>query len=326
MSIPWKALVPIAGGAAFVIALVVLHHVLAAYNYHELLHDLRALSLPCLLAALGLTIIDYWALTAYDALSLTAIGGQLAYPKVAATAFMAFSCSHNLGYAVISGGAIRWRYYTSYGLKPAQIAGITILGGISYIFGFVVIAALTSLAWPPAAAASWLSHGETRAVGAGALVLVLGLVAALLARRRPWRWREWTLPAPHVRTTLVLLVVGCLDWVLAACVVWVLLPNLGDLGFVQFVGIFILAGAAGNLSQVPGGLGVLEASLLVMLSGRASVGALAGALLAFRAIYYLLPLLSALGLMGVIEAVRHSRKPRPGLLALSDGPNPGSPA
>jgi phosphatidylglycerol lysyltransferase len=302
----WRAVMPLAGLGAFAVALWVLHRVLATYNAHELLHDLRGIPLSRLAAATVLTLIDYWALTAYDALSLRAIGGRLPYPQVAAASFMAFSCSHNLGYAVISGGAIRWRYYSAWGLKAAEIAAITILGGMAFWFGFLVIGALASMAWPPTGTHAWLSQAATRWAGLGVLVATCLTTALLLLRRRPWVVREWTVPAPHLGSAMLLLVVGCLDWLLVPCVVWVLLPGLDHTGFIRFLGCFILASAAGNISQVPGGLGVLEASLLVLLAGQITVPALAGALVAYRAIYFLLPFLSALGLMGAIEWVRHS--------------------
>jgi phosphatidylglycerol lysyltransferase len=298
----WHRLLPLIGLAAFVAALAVLHHTLSQYRYRELAEDLRAIPGRGLLLAALLTLVDYLVLTAYDAFSLRALGRRLAYPKVAATAFIAYAFSHNLGYAAISGGSIRWRFYSAWGLAPAEIAGVTILGVIAFWVGFITIGGAVFCAWPPSE--DWHLPIDPRLLGALALGLVGGLVALALARPRPIRIGAWTVPPPPRGSVLALACVACVDWVLVAGVVWSLLPT-GDLSFAHFVGCFILAQAAGVASQVPGGLGVVEASLLVMLGDELPKPALAGALLAYRAIYYLAPFGAAVALLSTLEALRH---------------------
>lgn len=299
----FRRLAPCAGIAAFVAAIYVLHRSLREVSAHQLFADLHSIPRSAVLGALALTILDYWVLTAYDVLSLQAMRKRLAYPKVVATAFMAFAFSHNLGYAMLSGGAVRWRFYATWGLAAADIAAITIIGGIAFWVGFLLVGGMAFVGWPPVIA-SWLSPGMTQVLGGLVLVGVLGSVAWLLRRRRAWQLRHWTLPPPAVLPCVELVALACVDWVLVVGVVWILLPPLPGISFARFLSCFIVAMAAGNISQVPGGLGVLEATLLMLLGSHRATPALAGALLAYRVIYYLLPFVAAMVLLCCIEALR----------------------
>jgi phosphatidylglycerol lysyltransferase len=199
---------------------------------------------------------------------------------------------------------VRWRFYSSFGLANVDIAVITLLGGAAYWIGFLIVGGITVVCWPPDIA-SWTSPVALRAIGAAVLVVVASAIGALLWWKKPLSWRQWTLPPLAIAPTLELLLIACVDWLLVIGVVWVLLPPLAGVSFVRFLGCFMLSLAAGNVSQVPGGLGVLEASLLLMLGGHGATPAIAGALLAYRAIYFLLPFISAMALLCAIEGMRN---------------------
>ena len=297
-----RHLAPLAGLVAFLVALLVLRHALAGYHYHQLRDDLRSIPILAVVLACLLTLADYIVLTLYDLLALRSVHGDLGYPKVAATAFMAYAFSHNLGYAVLSGGAMRWRFYSSWGLPEAQIAAITLIGGLAYWLGFLAVGGSVLLLWPPprAARSGGRAHrrraaAADRAAGAGA-----GAALAQAAARAPLEGAGAIHNAhvgPDGDRLPGLAAGGRRGLGAAACDARDLLRPLPGPGF-------LLALAAGNVSQVPGGLGVLEASLLMMLGGKASTPALAGALLAYRMIYYLAPFILAMALLLVVECSR----------------------
>jgi phosphatidylglycerol lysyltransferase len=298
-----RRLIPLVGLIALPAALVVLHRALAHQHWRELVGNLRAIPVRQIVLASGLTALNYALLTAYDALALRAIGRRLDFAKTAATAFMAFAFSHNVGYAVISGGSIRYRFYATWGLSTADITAITLLGAAAFWLGFFAVGGAALCAWPPQAGADWQLGIDPRLLGAIALTLAAAAVVAMLMRRRPLRVRTWELPPPPPIVVAELLLVGCLDWLLVAGVVYSLLPP-GAIGFAHFVACFIVAQALGVASQVPGGLGVFEAGLLLMIGDRVSTPALAGALIAYRGIYYLAPFVAAMGVMLALESLR----------------------
>jgi phosphatidylglycerol lysyltransferase len=102
-----------------------------------------------------------------------------------------------------------------------------------------------------------------------------------------------------------------LDLVASAGVLYVLLPAMPDFSFAGFIGYYLLAVLAGLVSQVPGGLGVFESVMMVALSSRLRADAVLGALLAYRGIYYLLPLVIGIALMLVQEVREHARRFQP---------------
>ncbi len=304
----WSRLLPFIGVLVFALALVVLKHVLAQYHYHELVADLRAIPARMLALAGALVVADYLMLTAYDAVALRIVGRSLAYGKTAVTAFIAFAFSHNIGYAALSGGSVRYRLYSAWGLASVDIAAVTVSGIVAFWSGFLVIGGCAFVISPPALPEWWRLPFGAGAFGVVALGLVAAGMLALLARRRPVRVGRRSFPRPPAGWALVLLGVGCADWLLVSGVVYALLPSGLSIGFPKFIGYFMLAQVAGAVSQVPGGLGVLEATLLMLLGDQVPKPALAGALIAYRVMYYLLPFGAAASTLCGLEVLRHRGK------------------
>ena len=161
---------------------------------------------------------------------------------------------------------------------------------------------------------------------AGGALLAIVLVAVVL----PWVWRRpltirgWTVPPPRPRIAIAQVVVGVVDWIVAATVLYVLMPSSAPITFAHFAALFVVAQVAGVSSHVPGGLGVFETVILLALAPRAHSPALVGALLVYRLVYYVLPLAVATLLLVAYEirqrsarlvAVRRGRRP----LDLGDG-------
>jgi phosphatidylglycerol lysyltransferase len=143
-----------------------------------------------------------------------------------------------------------------------------------------------------------------RPVGIAFLAIVAAYLVLTLTVRRPLRVRsvELRLPAPGYVPLQV--GVGLLDWLLASATLYVLLPSAAGISFPAFIGAYSLALLAGVVSQVPGGLGVFETVFLLLLTSRLPASVVLGSLLAYRGIYYLLPLGVAVTLLAVQELLR----------------------
>ena len=104
---------PLAGLALFAFAAVILHRELAEVDYRDVLVHFHAVPASRVALAFGLTVAGYLALTGYDTLALRSLGRKLAYPRIALASFVAYVLSHNVGFAFLSGSAVRYRMFTS---------------------------------------------------------------------------------------------------------------------------------------------------------------------------------------------------------------------
>lgn len=298
----FRRLAPAFGLVLLGLALAVLIRELKSFSLQEVIGYLRALPGDRLGLALLFAFGNYVVLTGYDALAFRYIRHPLAYPRIALTSFIGYAFSHNIGLTVLTNGSVRYRFYSSWGLSALDIARVVLFCGLTYWLGFLTLGgtvlATRAVALPssfplPAAVLPWLG------------VAFLSLAAAYLAlsaglrQRLVFRGREFTLPSLPVALGQVILSV--LDWALAGGILYALLPPEAGLSYSGFLSVFLLAQTAGLVSQVPGGLGVFESVLLLMLNPVLPPSKVLGLLLAFRAIYYLLPFGAALALMGLHE-------------------------
>jgi len=288
--------------ALLAVAAVLLHQEMRAFDYRDVRRALLAISWPTRLSALGLTALSYLILTGYDALALRYLRRPLAYRRTALVSFLGYAFAHNIGLSVLGGAAPRYRLYSAWGLAPADIArlvaftGATFWLGISAVVGAALLLDAQALATP-----LHITPLLARGLGAGLLALVAAYVVLTMARRRPLRVRGWSIPLPRPSIALAQLVVSASDWLVAAAVLWVLLPHTA-LSFPHFVGLFVVAQLVGVTSHIPGGLGVFETVMLMALAPHGPAPALVGALVAYRVIYYLLPLGLATALLAAHEA------------------------
>ncbi len=321
-----RRLAPLLPVVLFSAALWLLHQELEPSHYHQAVAYVRELPNLSLVLAAALTAFGYVALTGYDLLGCRYAGSDLPYRQVGLAAFTAYAFSNTLGQALLTGAPLRFRLYGTWGVSAEQVTKIVGFGFLTFWVGFVsLVGAVFAFApgsLPPALdplgaldlLASLVPGGAgERAFGVGLLALVALYLAACAFYRRPLVIRSWQISLPTARLALGQVAVSAVDWVLAAAVLYVLLPAAVAPPFAGFLVAFLLAQMAGFTSQVPGGLGVFETVLVLSLTGHHAVsaatgdgrdlvatGGLLGALLLYRAIYYLGPLvLAALTLAGV---------------------------
>ena len=300
---------PVLGLALFTVALVVLHKELGKYHYSDLKQTLRSLPAPQILLALLLTASSYFVLTGYDTLALRYICHPLAYGRIALVSFIAYAFSHNMGMALVSGGSVRYRLYSAWGFSPIEITKVVVFCGLTFWLGFFVTSGVVFL-FQPLPLPDWLHlpFHSVRPIGLMFLTLASSWIALSMLNKAPLKIRGWEVQLPTGRLLLAQTTLSCLDWAIAGSVLFAILPHDASVSYLRVLSIFLLAQVSGMASQIPGGLGVFEAVVLVLLSpyipGPTPGPTILATLVAYRAIYYLLPLGVASALLGTHEIVQ----------------------
>lgn len=266
------------------------------------------------LLALVCTGASYLALTFYDVLALRVIGRTVPWRTAALASFTSYTLSHNLGLSLLTGGSARYRVYTAAGLDGGEVAQIVGLAASGFWAGVLTIAGAAMLLHGGALsiAGVTLAAGTVHAIGA-ALVLVLAAGVVVAARvPGPVRVLGLSIPLPDAGQWLTQIGVALIDIACASAALFVLIPGASPALLPAFVLAYALAIVAAVLTHVPGGLGVFEAVVLAVVPGdRATLFA---ALIAYRLIYYLLPLA-----LGVILLAGHEAAQRRALRRIMAG-------
>ena len=289
-----------AGLTVFVAALVVLRAELSHASLAVIRAGIAEITPARIVAAILLTALNYGVLAASDMLALRSIGRRLPAWRVAVTSFLAYAIANNVGFAMVSGSSIRFRFYARWGICWDELCRIVIANATTFWMGLLALGGLSlALApWPiDAGPLAW----SARPVG-WLLVAISTSIVVLAIARRGESIRIWALtwPPPSVPVAIGQWLISVADWAIAAAVLLVLLPP-GHVPLAIGIGAFCLAQLAGLASHVPGGLGVFEGSIVILLAPYASATEVASALVIYRAIYYLLPLLTATGVLLVDE-------------------------
>jgi phosphatidylglycerol lysyltransferase len=292
---------PIAALLVFTGVLLILHHQLARLHPRSVLEHLRAIPRRQVLAALAFTAASYWLLSTYEVLAFAYLKRVLPYSRIVFNSFIAYSFGHTLGFAAFTGAAIRFRLYVTVGVSAIDIATVSAFCSLSLGIGLAAVSGM-SLLLSPGHAASLLRLHQNWALLVGALLLaaVAAYAAWACLASRALQIRGWALRAPGAALGLTQILLGILDVTLSSAVLWSLLPREAHIGFIPFLGVYAAAVIAGIVSHVPGGVGVFEAVILLTLPG-APAEALLGSLLAYRAVYYFVPLMVGTLLFGSKE-------------------------
>ena len=297
-----KKLTPFISIIFFGFALWFLDQELQQYDISEITAQLSQISNLHILVSLVLSFLSYVILTGYDALGVQYIGEDLEAGKIIRAGYVGYAFSHNIGLALITGGSIRYRIYSAWGFTGMQVTQIVGFSAFTLWIGFCSVAGLSLLFATPEMPSSFtvVPFVSLRVLGIILLVMVIGYVWASAKIKKKLSFRDWTFSFPSLALSLKQVAIASVDWLMAASVLYVLLPEVG-IHFFSFVGIFLLAQIAGLFSQVPGGLGVFESVMLVYLSNFMPGSQILGILVVYRIIYYILPLLGALIVLGYQE-------------------------
>ncbi len=299
-----KYLIPVVSLLIFTLALSTLFRMLKHYSYHDVVRHIESLPLPQVLYAIVLAFASYLVLTGYDYLALLYISRKIAYRRIALASFISYAFSNTIGLSFLTGGSVRYRLYSSWGLSAIEIAKVLLFCSSTLWLGFMTLAGLTFTFWPRTLIPSMhLPNHFMRFAGIIFLLVITAYLAACATYRKSLKIREheFCLPAPALAFAQVLL--ASVDWLFAGAVLYVLLPHAVYIPFPGFMSDFLLAQVGGVISQVPGGLGVFETGIMLMLVPPFAPSTILGSLLVFRGIYYLLPLVVAVAAFGIQEII-----------------------
>jgi phosphatidylglycerol lysyltransferase len=300
-----RALGPLIGIALFCAAIWILEREIHQYHSGDVLEHLRSIPKRQLWLALGVTALSYLALTGYDFLGVRYVGASLRYPRIALTSFIAYVFSHNIGLAFFGGSAVRYRMLSSYGLKPTEIARIVIFNVSTFWLGFAALGSLSFLLEPARLPHTMLRAGDSRPLG----ILLLAALALYLSYCGAKRGSALVLfgfevTVPRLRLVGAQLVISVIDWSLAAGVLYLLLPAAPGFGFAQLLSAYMLSVVLGLISNVPGGLGVFDSAMVVLLRRFLPADVVLGCVLAYRLVYYLVPMAFAVALFAGYELLQ----------------------
>lgn len=272
------------------------------YHPSEIWQDLANIPRYNKLTAIALTISGYLSMTGYDWLGFYYVRHSLSLGKIIKTAFISYAVGNTIGFTLFSGSAIRYRYYSKWGVSPLNIAKIIAFTHLSFWLGILAVGGIVFVV-DPLSFPKILNLPFDSVFPLGIIFILLLLVYIIFTsiRSEPItiRGEEFAIPSPSL--SIGLIIFSALDWALAAGVLYLLLPSEIPWTYVGFFGIYILALTAGIISNVPGGLGVFEAVILFLRPDSISAASMLGSLLAYRGIYYFLPLIVALILLASCE-------------------------
>ena len=265
---------------------------------HLRLRDIEAAldDYPVRALAIGFlwTVLSYAVLTIYDRLGTIYAGHKVSYGRVAFASFCAYALSHNLGFAAVSGAAVRYRLYAHWGLTPLQIAKTVAFCSLTFALGGMVLGGAI-LFLEPRSIPFFGEHLPNVAMYAVAAML-WGIVIAYVTLSRilgSVRLFGFELVLPGWRMAVLQVVLATVDVAITASIFYALLPPTPNLTWVIFLGVYVASYTAGLAANLPGGIGVFDTAMLLGLEPYMSAPQIVGAIVVFRLYYYIIPLFLA---------------------------------
>jgi uncharacterized membrane protein YbhN (UPF0104 family) len=286
------------------IAAIALFHILRGISFHHVVEAMLRAHASDLIWASVFVAGGYFTLTFYDLFALRTIGwAKIPYRVAMLASFTSYSIGHNVGASVLTGGAVRYRIYSTWGLDAIAVTKLCFVAGLTFWLGNATVLGL-GIAYVPGAAAAidqlpeWFNRGLA--------VVILAVLGSYIV----WVWQRpriigrhgWRVTLPGGPLTLLQIGIGIVDLAFCALAMFMLLPVEPNIGFVTLMVIFVAATLLGFASHAPGGIGVFDAAMLVALWQYDKQKLLAGLLL-FRLLYYVVPFVLSLLILGGREVL-----------------------
>jgi phosphatidylglycerol lysyltransferase len=282
------------GLGLLVVAIYVVQQEFRTLRVADIEDALAAMPASTLWIAAGFTVAAFLVLTVYDRLGSVYAGHPVSYGRTSLASFCAYTLAHNLGFAAVSGAAVRYRFYAAWGLPPVAIAKIVGFTSLTFGLGGFALGGLVLVVEPEVlpGLGDYVPHWALRLAG----VAMWGLVGTylVLSRFKPhFTAFGYKIDLPGFRMACAQTVLASVDVAITAAIFYSLLPPVEGLDFIRFLGIYIAAYIAGIVASLPGGIGVFDGAMLVGLQPWFDPAQVVGALLLFRLYYYIVPLFLA---------------------------------
>jgi phosphatidylglycerol lysyltransferase len=283
--------------------LAIFQHLSRAVNYRAVVHELHGMTFNAWAGALVATALSYAAMVGRDAVGLRYLDVKVPRPVLWVGATVASALGNATGFGALTGGAVRCRVYGVAGVTPAQVGRLTVFTSVTLALALLLMTAIGMLCSADTLAGMLhLSQFTLQCSGAAilavfaAMILLCGASPRTLQSR--WRWLAVTIPAR--RDLVAQLLLAALDVAAASLALWSVLPH-AQIGLGVFVTVFSAAMLLGMIGHTPGGVGVFEAAMMLALGANVNAPELLAALLAYRAIYFGLPLIVATAVLAIFE-------------------------
>lgn len=289
--------------AIFLLAVWLLYHKLKSYSISEIRESIQQIPWFHLGFSFFLMIINYIILVGYDWLALKAIHKSLPLSKVGLVSFIGQAVSYNFG-ALLGGTTVRYRFYTAWGFSLAEIVRLVLMLAVTFWVGALGLSGVVFIIAPPHIPDAILDNmpiKDIRVLGVILSAIAFSYLAICLSIRKPLRifGKEFVFPSPQI--AFAQCIVAGIDLIAAAACMYVLLPETTGIHFIDFLPGYLLAQVAVVLTHIPGGVGIFELVILE-LTHTPQEQAVFAAVLIFRLIYYIIPLLGAAVLLAIYEA------------------------
>lgn len=286
-------------------ACYLLYRTWSQYSFDDVMRALTAIPKSNLALGLLFAACSYFCLAWNDWLGVRYAGKPLPFRQTALASFTGLSIGHNVGMAALSSGAVRYRFYSRWALTGEEIAKIILFCGVTVALGLSTLGAVGMLLRPDdVAKMTGLGSGAILAVAGLGMVVPVGYLILSATVRKPLKIRSWSFEPPRLPLALGQLIVGTVNFACVAACLHQMLSALGDASYIQVATASITANVAAIISHVPGGLGVLEATIVHVLPGAESIAAV----IAYRVIYYFIPLAIGLSLLVGSEFILKSQE------------------
>jgi glycosyltransferase 2 family protein len=279
---------------------------LSRYHFDEIVKSVRTVPAGNLAWAALFTFGSYTCLTGFEWLGIRYTGNRLPYRKVALASFVSLSLAHSIGFSGLSSGAIRYRFYTRWGLSGGDVAKLVLFSGVTVGLGLAVLGGVALLLLPaPVANLVGIGVLPLRLAGAVFLTMAFGYLALAFVARGKLSIRQWTLEMPPPWIAASQLAIGTVNFICVAAALHALVASVSDASFLRVATAYVSGNVLTLMIHVPGGLGVIEAATLYLIPSRQN---LIGPLLVFRVVYYIVPLMAGLTILGITEVVFRRRR------------------
>ncbi|MBQ8255601.1 MAG: UPF0104 family protein [Alphaproteobacteria bacterium] len=307
-----KKIISYSGIFFFVLAAGMLWWQLRGYSLSDIAHAILDIPLRNLIMACVACFAGYVALSLYDYLALHYVGGRVTWWKWMLAGMLGFAISNNAGHAVVSGGAIRYRLYTRWRIRGGDILKMLTISGFTYFLGASAIVVIGYFLVPREMFDNsvGLSMGLNTLFIFCAAMLLTYFAVTVIFHKKSIKIGQIKFQIPSTRMALTQTILGITDSVLAGLVLYFCMIPFVNIPFGIFIGLFVIAQTTGVFSQVPGGIGVFETVFLMALPDTIDKANIFGALLAYRIIYYVLPLIGVGGLFFIYERWLRARMKR----------------
>ena len=308
----FKKVISYSGIFFFILAAIMLWWQLHEYSFSDIVHALLAIPVINLVMACVACLMGYLCLSLYDFLALRYVGAHVSWWKWMLAGMLGFAISNNAGNAVVSGGAIRYRLYTRWRISGGNIVKMLTFSGFTFFLGCSAIVIAGYFLVP----SEILSRSVGASVGIHTLFIICTaavlayFLATIVFQRKSIKIGTIKFQMPTTKMAVLQTALGALDSVLAGLVLYCCLLPFVHIPFGTYIGLFVIAQTMGVFSQVPGGIGVFETIFLLALPDAVDKADIFGALLAYRIIYYLLPLIGVGGLFFIYENWLRTRMKR----------------